>query len=104
MWGCGPRGASPFGWYSRYRQQVTLYTICSLGILETQPRTARAALLPRWSCITSPLELHYFPVTLFTQTRMAGCGACAGLAGRGCVPSVLSYSDIYCTATMATTC
>ena len=36
--GSGPRGAAALGWYN---QQVTLYDICSLGTLRTQPRYPR---------------------------------------------------------------
>jgi hypothetical protein len=32
VWGSGPRGAPPIGWY---HQQVNLYNICSLGTLRT---------------------------------------------------------------------
>ncbi len=44
VWGSGPRGAAPLGWY---HQKVTLYNICSLEPHRTQPRPATAALLPR---------------------------------------------------------
>ncbi len=43
VWGSGPRGAAPLGWY---HQKVTLYNICSLEPHRTQPRPATAALLP----------------------------------------------------------
>jgi len=42
-WGSGPWGALPLGWY---HQQVMTMNICSLGHHRTQPRPARAALLP----------------------------------------------------------
>jgi len=42
--GSGPRGAPPLGWHL---QQVTLFNIISPETYRTQPRPARAALLPR---------------------------------------------------------
>ena len=44
MWGSGPRGVTPLGWYL---QQVSLYNMCSLVHVRTQPRLAAAALLSR---------------------------------------------------------
>ena len=67
--GSGSRGALPLGRHLE-PEQVTLYNICSLGMYRTQPRPARAALLPR-----QPPRIH--PPK---HSAWHCCGACAGPA------------------------
>jgi len=44
VWGSGPRGAAPLGWYL---QQVSLYNMCSPAHTRTQPRRARRTQAPQ---------------------------------------------------------